>query len=57
MSLGDISLAIFLGLLLQLVILALFPFPTMLAVTMLLGGALVILQVVIVLRDQSEDSV
>lgn len=57
MSLRDISLAIFLTLLLQMLVLALFPYPTMLALTLLLGGILVVVQVVAVLRDGAEDPV
>jgi hypothetical protein len=57
MTLRDISLAIFLGLLLQILLVILIPTPSMVAFAMLLVGVLVIVQVVAVLQDQSSEEV
>lgn len=57
MSLRDISLAIFLTLLLQIGLVVLIPTPSMIAFAMLLTGVLVVLQAVLILQDQSQEEV
>lgn len=57
MTLREISLSIFLGLLLQILLVILIPTPSMIAFAMLLVGILVVVQAVAILQDQSSEEV